>query len=182
MANNRLVQSGITLRDARGQTGRVSWWYVLDDSAAVNVYVAQNKNILIGTEFAALSNALIVNRFGFISQFEDPSAYGDQDDFQNVEDKAVLTFISLGGRLARYSVPAPILAMFAADTETVDPAQAAVATLITEVTAVDAHGGQVATRHGEVITDFVAGARTRRPFQRKTTLWTKVPAETGHEE
>jgi hypothetical protein len=74
--------------------------------------------------------------------------------FADVVDLARLTFADAGGNLATLALPAPQLAIFQADSVTVNPS--AIADIIAAAV------GHLHTAAGNPVTAFVAGVRNQR--------------------
>lgn len=177
-----LGQYGVSMRDARGQVGRVGGFYTFNNSSAAFIGDAASICEQIANAMAAMSNALEVRQYGLASQIFNPQQYGANVTYPNVEDKARLVYRGQNGSRVTFSIPAPKGAIFLTDGETVDPGGSLLATLTGLLTSNDAGGGFAASNQGDVIVAFIAGSRVRRPFQRKTTIWTKDPSETIPEE
>jgi len=180
---------GAAFRDSRGHVGRTKFYYTFDPSVANNVKNARDASLAAITDIEAITNALIVGIDGLASQRFNPLDYGSTTDYSSAEDKAVLTFLVQPvsnpfnlNALMRLAIPAPNVGIFFADGETVNPAVASIATLITKLLATDASGGFFSNRQGFQPTSFVGGVRTRRKLQRKITLYTKDPGEIEPEE
>jgi hypothetical protein len=162
--------------------GRTHFYYLFDPSVANNVKNARDATGLAWADIEALTNGAVVDIGGLFSQSLNPLDYGTAAPYANAEDKAVLTYqtapisnpFNLFGKM-RISIPAPILALFLADQETVDPANASLVTLTTKLLATDASGGVFADGRGFQPTQFIGGVLVRRKQQRKLTLYTKSP-------
>jgi|SRR5438105_4476997 len=160
-----VVRASYTFRDAKGATARVSLYINQGGGASVPAVSAQ-----IAAALAGLTNAHVT----------DPMAapgvvvYGGTGTYQDIEDKAVISLADGFGKLHRYQVPAPLASLFLADGETVDSANAALATLL----AVFA-GGNIVDRGGTQVAQFVGGVRQRRRVHRKINIFTKNPLLTG---
>lgn len=178
----QVVTWGGTYRDARGQTARVGAYYKEDETSAASRGNAILQALSIVPSFDAISNAVRIGGYGLISYVLNPDQFGSQAQFQNAEDKALLTWLCADNTLHRMSIPAPKVAIFLADQETVNLANALIVTLVSEMLTVDPTGGYACNKSGSAFTALVAGLRVRRKFQRKTTIWTLIPAETGPEE
>lgn len=76
--------------------------------------------------------------------------------FSSVGDRAVLLFICADNTMARIIVPAPALAIFQSDGETVNPAALPVTALVAAAL------GQLVSTTGSPATNFVAGYRLPR--------------------
>jgi hypothetical protein len=168
MANDTLARQTLSFRDAKGATARTSIWIYYDSALSGGGRV-------IGTNFSgavdALSNAHAENASGPFSAFVVP-AYGTAATYIDVEDKAVLTFKHADGTLSHMSVPSPKAAIFLADGQTVDTANANVVTLVTNLTTVS--GTALAVSQGKsAYTALIGGQRHRVKTQRRMTIYTK---------
>jgi len=174
----------ITFRDCRGHIGKVKYYYLYDTTVAANagLTAAYTQVGVINAAILALTNALAVSITGLRSTPLAPNNYGANSDYANCETKArlawvaqvIATGVGTSDVLARMDIPAPLVAIFLADKQTVNPANGLVATLNTALTTVDAHAGQACTRTGAVFTSgLVGGLLQRRKFQRKLTIWDK---------
>lgn len=177
-----LGKYGVGVRDARGQVGKMGGFYLYNNDTGVHRGGAAAQADAIATALSAMTNGAVVTRSGLISDKFNPQQYGTNAEYPNVEDKAVLTFMSASFQLVRISIPAPLLAIFLADGETVDPSNGLLATLKTALFANDAGGGGACSDAGSFLIAFVAGTRTRRRFQRKLTIWQKDAPLTSPEE
>lgn len=178
----RIGKYGATVRDARGQTGRVGGWVTWLDTSLTTRGDATLLAQSLAQQLVVMSNGQVIEYTGMAGEYFQPFQYGSAAQFQNAEDKARLIFVTATGVKVRFEVPAPKQSLFLADLETVDPANADLMTFISTATSVSANGNFASTRGGQAIVSFVAGQRIRRPFQRKTTIWTLTPDETGPEE
>jgi hypothetical protein len=152
-------------RDAKGNVARMS--VVIGDATptAVEADAATLKGHL-----QAVSNAHVSI---VLTDYTD-QAYGTAANYLDVEDKAVMTFLA-DGQLHRFQVPAPILGIFLADQETVDPANAAVVALAGDFTTFVYTRGVTPS----LMSSFIGGTRARRKLHRKLTIRVKNPALTG---
>lgn len=183
-----IYTASVSYRDARGQVGRVRF-YINQGSTGT---VGDTSSIATGvlTALNACTNAAPVAYGGIASltgnQVLNPDQYGTNQEFPNVEDKAVLTFLMANNTLSRLSIPAPVGTgannLFMPDGETVNPLATPIVNLVAALTVVGAHAETPSTKNGSPYNILVSGARARRRFQRKTTIWTLIPAETGPEE
>lgn len=160
------LQFTYSFRDARGYIARMK--VIIGD--ATNSAVVVDANTLVG-HLRAASNAFAeINTDTF-----KPLTYGTAATFENVEDKAVLTFRSTDtGRLSRFSLPAPKSAVFLADQMTVDTSNALISAVINDFTTFVYANDQATAPLA-----FVGGLRTRRRNQRKINIFTLNPAGTG---
>lgn len=159
----------VSYRDAKGQTAKTSF-FVVAATPALALTAASTLVPLI----TALTNAALQNAKGAYTTSPTVNSYGTNAVYETIEDKAQLTFQTATGAIHRYQIPAPKAAIFMADDETVDPANADVLALAAAFVA-----DQVASRDGSLIASFIGGIRVRRKFQRKFNIFTRNPAETG---
>lgn len=178
MPNNYALNT-LTLRDLRGHTGKVSFLYSYDPSAAADFLTAYTAVLAIINAVDALTVCQLVGVGGLASNRYSPNSYGGSGPYANAETKARLTFqvanpstLSIASR-THIDIPAPVVAMFENDKETVNPAYGPMATLTAALLAVDAHNGQAVTRTGLIFTAFLGGTLVRRPFQRKINIYDK---------
>lgn len=155
----------VTYRDARGETTRVSFFIV----AATEALASTAAQVVIPL-LDALTNAANQGSRGAYSTSPSPVSYGATAQFESSEDKAMVAFTTNTGALHRYQVPAPKAAIFLADLETVNPAQADVAAF---TAAVIAQG--VSSRDGADITTFIGGIRIRKKLRRRVNIYTLAP-------
>lgn len=176
---NVVARNGLTLRDARGHTGKVGWYYTYDPSAAVDIANARSQCLAIAAAIEQLTNALAVTLTGLAGQGLAPNSYGANTDYANAETKARMTFLTQNTSapsqfgIAHIDVPAPLVSIFLADKQTVDPTNSAVVTFVTAMTTPDATAGQAVTKSNLVYLTFLGGQLQRRKFQRKITIWDK---------
>lgn len=162
----------VTFRDAKGFAANIRV-YVQNDGIPAN---ERTRGSDFATAVALLTNAALERAKGPYTTVPSPPAYGTQDVFGSIEDKAVLTFVDADGGLHRMQVPAPKVSIFKADQETVDTANTDVAALITLVLA------ELKTRDGIGFISMPAGLRQRRKQRRKASIFSLDPDETGPEE
>lgn len=187
---NKVIRGGVALRDARGQVARVTLYAQWGGAGGV-FDVAKGLIDTALTALLACSNGVPVGYFGAASpsgssQVLNPLHFGVEQVFQNAEDKARLVFTTAAFGLLAVSVPMPIGTgadnLFEADGETVDSAATNVAAFIAAMTVDGANGETMCNRSGTAVGSYVAGLRRRSPFQRKTTIYTLTPDETGPDE
>lgn len=159
----------ITWRDAKGNTAinRFPIWY--------DLAVTQDAQTLQSNVYSALfslTNAAPARLQGAYDVVE-PLTYGAVQTYEDVEDKARLTYSDANGRLHSIQVPAPIGTgagnIFLADGESV--ASAKVAALTAAVTT--AVGSAIIGFHGVAWTTYVGGVRARRKLRRKLSIYSK---------
>lgn len=154
-----------TFRDAKGDVSRVSV-FVTDATYAA----ATNDMTTLQPLLTALTNAVLVNAKGPLTSSPAAAGYGTAAEFDTIEDKAVLSFVTSTGAIHRYQVPAPKSGIFLADKETIDPAQADVAAFTAGVVA-----NKVSSRDGALITAYIGGVRLRKKLHRRVNIYTKAP-------
>ncbi len=159
-----LAEYAYRFRDAKGMTARML--VVIGDASAAALDVDAGT---LKTSLAAVSNANVA----IVSRDYDLFAYGTAADYRDVEDKAVLTFVAADASLHRFQLPAPKTAIFLADGETVDAANAAIVTLVGNFTSF------VYSKPGSLMGTFLGGIRIRRKLHRRFNIYTKNPALTG---
>ena len=156
-------------RDAKGNTSRVR---VLIGAATDAALQTAFNTIQGHVQAITNANEYDVNN-GNLSAHR---TYGTSAEYNTVEDKAVLTFVSQQGTLHRYQFPAPKAAIFDADQETVNAAQTDVAAVITDFqTSVYGLPADTAPL------TYVGGQRIRRRMHRRVTIFDKDPTLTGPE-
>jgi hypothetical protein len=152
-------------RDAKGNTGRMR--FLIGD--ATQAAILTDAATLIG-HVRAISNAEV----SLVEAGGKDLAYGTQAVFGSVEDKARCTFYDSNFNLHHFEVPCPKSAIFMADGETVDPANADVIAF-----AGDMHTFVYSDVNDTAPLTFVGGVRTRRKMHRRLNIFVKNPAETG---
>lgn len=153
-------------RDAKGQTATLK--VAIGD--ATNTAVLADATTLRG-HLAAISNASVRQ----IQQQGPVVTYGTAADYQDIEDKLVLSFGDPAGKIHRFRVPAPIKAIFLADQETPDVANGALGNVLTDfATFCYGRGSDTAP-----LGPFLGGLRARSRFQRRFNLLTKSPTLAG---
>jgi len=140
---------------------------------AANAAAALTDAQAIVAALTALTNAAQQNAKGAFTSSPTANTYGTAATFQDVEDKAMLTYQTATGQNHRYQVPAPLAAIFLADAETVDSANGLVAALTAAMV------GKGASADGVLISAYVGGIRIRKRLKRKFNIYTLNPAETG---
>lgn len=157
-----------TFRDDKGQTAVVRMFLTAADAAAANTAGSD-----IASTIAPLSNAALQGSSGAYTSTPAANTYGANAEYERVEDKAVLTFQTAVGSIHRYKVPAPKVAIFLADGETVDPANALVIAFVADMLAAGA------SRDGVALSSFIGGTRDATRLKRKFNIFTRNPALTG---
>lgn len=180
----------VTFRDARGQTGRTTFYGQLEAGTG-SLTVLRGLMDTVASSIAACSNAAVVGYQGLLTgggtgQVVNPDQYGANAAYPNIEDKATLKFLMANNTLSTLSIPAPKGTggsnIFLADGETVNPLATPIVNLVAALTAVGASAEAASSKNGSDYNILVLGMRTRRRFQRKNTIWTLTPAETGPDE
>lgn len=173
---------GFTFRDARGDIGKVGWYYRYTDTATPGGDALLTAQAL-GPLAHACSNAAYIGGFGLGSEVLNPDQYGaPASEYQTVADKARVIMLANDFTLHSFEIPAPKSTQFQADQETVNPAAAAMSALLAALIAVDASGGFVSTKTGSGYIGFVAGMRVRTRASRKRTIWSLTPLLGGPDE
>jgi hypothetical protein len=159
-----------SFRDAKGQTATVKFFvHAADEPTALTDAQA----IVTALADAALTNAALQNAKGAYTTQPTVNTYGTNAVYETIEDKAMLTFETASGAIHRYQVPAPVAAIFLADDETVDPANAKVTALTAAMI------GKACSEDGVLIASYIGGIRIRKKLKRKFNIFTLNPAETG---
>ena len=176
---------GVTVRDARGQTGRVGAYVSLGATGSTYAEAGVLAGA-VGNALLACTNGASIGGYGLLASVGDPASYGTNAEYPNVEDKAEITYLTSSNTLTKLSIPAPIGSggnnVFEPDGETVNLAATNVAALTAALTAVGAHLEAPTNKAGATFVAAVSGKRIRAKFQRKVTIWTKDPTELIPEE
>src|SRR5205823_14601895 len=88
----------------------------------------------INNDLSAMSNAVIESAKGPETSVPVAVVAGAAATYENVEDKAQIVFTTATGVLHRYSIPAPISAIFLSDGETVDFGNSLVKQFVADMT------------------------------------------------
>jgi hypothetical protein len=179
-----LVTQTFTFRDAKGNTASMRFW--LNDAASVvnpPVVNAQDLASTLRTALVAASNAAYQASSGPLSE-HGTAAYGATGaQYQDVPMKGTFVFQDTAGRLHRYALPAPKIALFKADQQTIDPANALVIAVKTALLATQ-DGTFFCSPDGTALHDFMGGVWQGRKIRRKLnilvldpTLTPALPAE-----
>jgi hypothetical protein len=164
----------INLVDAKGYYGHFSFFTQSgSDNDNATLWIA------VKTALAALTNAAVNGGTGRVGYLQLPGVLGTQADFGSIEDKATLTYVDAAGSIHRYQVPAPKASIFYADEMTINPLNSLVIAFNTVFLNAGANTYFVASRGGSAITEFIGGVRVRRRNQRRVSIFTRNPAETG---
>jgi len=165
------AEESLTFRDKRGFTSQVRF-FVTDADAPSMLTDAQ----AIATDMAAMSAASLNAAHGAYNTAPSPPTYptpAATERYQDVEDKAVLTYVTASGSYHRYKIPCPLVALFLADDKTMDPANASLVTLNGAVI------GKASARNGELISAFIGGIRTRVKIRRRLNINVLSPTDSG---
>lgn len=160
MAYVRKRQAVFTVGDINGRKGKTGLWLPVKDAGGLDITPDASLT-------AAEATAVLIRNcstgglqdVGLKLQSVDAAfvaAAADAEGYQNVEDKATLTFTAADGSTASLSIPAPLEACFKSDDKTIDPANAAIAALIAIVKA------KCVTYAGAAITEYLRGRRDRK--------------------
>lgn len=160
-----LDQLFVRFRDARGNTSRLK----VNIGDATHAATVTDLGTLV-THLGAVTNASVVSGLDPRGNF----TYGTNAEFPNVEDGAQLVFKDDVGTIHRFKIPAPKIAIFLDDGDTVDPGNAAVIALVgdfqTFVYANDLSDNPLT---------YVGGIRLRHKARRRLNIFVKNPALTG---
>jgi hypothetical protein len=161
---------GVTwvFRDFRGRTGWVHAYQFGSTAATANIRAAQLTSLLQNC-----TNAAIQQVRGATNSSPLAPTYGVNLEYESVQDKARLVFQSNSGTRFELVIPAPKAGIFLADRETVNPAQASVAALVSTFT-----NNNWMTRDQSLITRFIGGVRFRRRSRRKAGTYVRQGALT----
>lgn len=168
MAADTIARQTLSYRDAKGMVARTSVFIHYDSAAPGNAATVGSN---VSGALSALTNAATNGTSGPYSIVVVPT-YGATATYVDVEDKALLTLKCADGTLHKLAIPSPKSALFLADGQTVDAANAGVVTLITNLTTATV-AATAGNRSGSPFTGLIGGQRTRRKTQRKMTIWTK---------
>lgn len=159
-AANQILQTH-TFRDSKGFTSVVR--YYINPNAAVEGDIASAIAAIL-TALKALTNAAYQGSQGYISEYGVKQYGASGTDYPSCRMKARLVYQDLAGGLHALSVPAPKLACFDADRQTVLPSGVATLNgLIATPGGVPASGTPyVSSRQGVQITNFMGGFFTAR--------------------
>lgn len=162
------VRETITWRDARGFTCKTTY-FVGGASVGAEATAAQ----AVATAAAGISNCHLQQANGPYVFTPTEAVYGTAADYADVEDKAQFTFQDSVGNFHRFTVPAPLAAIFLSDGKTVDPSNTGVVAYTSAVIA------NCLNRNGSAIGFGGNGTRKRVRTQRKMNAITLNPALTG---
>lgn len=161
------VQQTLGWVDAKGQQCRTKH-YMTGNSYTDQATTLGN----LQSAISAISNAANFSAPGVGGFPTHSGEYGTQATYGSVTDKAVMTFIDADGNIHRMTIPAPKAAIFLADGITVDTGNSDVSTYVTLITNDAAANHFVSTRGGKGFTSFAGGLRTKKPNQRKMSIFT----------
>lgn len=175
--NADIDQFGVTMRDAKGNVSK-SRFYV-DFGGGSGVTDAQSWEVTFLPLWTALSNAALQRTSGAESRYG-IAQYGAHapSDYQTIEQKAVFVFQDAVGNLHRYQVPAPKIALFQADRQTIDPSNSAVIAFKNYMTTPDTNGVFACTKDGQPFSNFMGGYFRAAKLQRKLNVLVLTPALT----
>lgn len=176
MAKDTVASFVITLRDVKGNIGRVKWWLHYDTNAANTGTNVQGIVDLL----RPLTNAAVVSSSGPGGIASGVVEYGAESDYEAIEDKAVLVFQALDGQTHNMEIPAPGKPIFLADQRTVDPTQTDMAAFLDEVLATSA-AIEIGNKAGSHYVNYVGGYRKMRKLQRKLNIFVRTPDLTPDE-
>jgi len=153
------LRYALTLRDAKGWTGRTSVWITYDPADPANFEDVSTVAATLRNAIEGLSNGAFAGD-GAASGDNSaiPVAYGTNAEYPAAWQHAVMTFQDSNGSIHRYRIPAPKLAIFDTDGVTVlnDGTQAAVVAFVNAMK--NASGTAfVSSRSGKALTNFIGG-------------------------
>lgn len=160
----------VTYRDAKGNTARMTFFINQNGAGAAPV---QTLALNVVTAIDALTNAALQSAMGPYDVLGVAQYGAAPADFQTAENKARLTYQDASGGIHRLSIPAPILAMFLPDHQTVDPANSALVTLnglLTSASAPASGTPYVSTRNGLFLANYLGGVFAQTKLRRKLTI------------
>jgi hypothetical protein len=115
------------------------------------------------------SNAAIQQVRGATNSSPLAPTYGINLEYESVQDKARLVFQAQSGSRFELVIPAPKVGIFLPDRETVNPAQGAVAALVSVFTTMN-----WMTRDQALINRYIGGVRFRRHSRRKAGTYVRT--------
>lgn len=172
--NPNVTPQSFTWRDAKGHT-TVTRFFINYDAGTIDD--AFNLAQAIRDALKGLTNAALQSASGVLGETGSVQ-YGGTGVFQSVQQKARMTWQDDEGKLHRYEVPAPKVAIFLADAVTVNPTNALVLAYIASFTTVAAF---VSGKDGIEVAQFVGGEFAARPRPRRVGILTLTPALTPEE-
>ena len=172
-------------RTIKGWTVRVRICISITAAQVANAATLGLAILASNTTFATLLDAVSDATFQPLgTSVQAVRAFGATGSVDNAEDSVGLSFATTQGGIAKVSIPAPKAVIFLADNMTVDPAQADVAALVSELLTcvefndVSATAGSTAiasTSSGAEFAEFLGGLRIRRRTRRKYNIWVRSP-------
>jgi len=166
-----IARNTITFRDARGHTGKVSFYVAYDRTVANSMTNAHDLVVSIQADLAALSNGAIVGSTGLNGAVFPPNVYGASLVYGTSEDKLRLRMLAADNTIHTLAIPAPVIAAFEADQETA--LGCAIAALVAALKTAPAASAFPCTRAGSAFAASLGGQLTRKKFQRKLTIYAK---------
>lgn len=150
----------VTVRDAKGWTGRTGVWITYDAGDPANFQDVATCAATLRNAILGLSNAAFQSDGGASGDSSAiPAAYGAAGvEYQEAWQHAVMTFEDSAGNVHRYRIPAPKVAIFDTDKTTVlnDGTQALVVAYVNAMK--NASGTAfVSSRSGLALTKFIGG-------------------------
>jgi hypothetical protein len=160
-----------TYRDARGHTGKVSFYISNDNAVAGDGDAANAIGRTVEAEITALTNAVLVGASGPDGRTVAPNQYGASLQYATAEDKLRLRLLAADNTIHTMAIPSPKLSAFEADQETLKGS--AVTALVATLVAAAITGSFACTRAGSPFVSSLGGQLVRRKFQRKLTIYDK---------
>jgi len=173
--NSNVIAQTYTWRDAKGNTANMKFYI---DFTAGTVANASTFGGALVTLLDALTNAAIQSAHGPAGLYGVLQYGAHPAEYQSVEQKAVLVFQDSSGQLHRFKLPAPVVAMFLADQQTVNPAFGGVASLITKLTTADVNGVFAVSRQDLPFSNYIGGFYATTKLRRRLNVTVLTPALT----
>lgn len=162
-----LYRQSFTFRDAKGQQSTVRFFCSTGAGAVADL---QTQLIALETALKGLTNAAEQSSSGPVSRTGTKQYGTSGSPYQDVQQKAVMTFQDSVGGLHRFQIPAPVIAAFLADQQTIDPANGNVTAFIAAMTGNTAGAG-VVTRSGLKLTNFFGGLFAAKPIPKARSMF-----------
>jgi hypothetical protein len=161
------VPFGLTLRDARGFTGKVRFYITGDDGTPDDIL---NVADIIADAVEGLSNGRLVSTTGLDLTNVSPLVYGLTAQYLPAWLKAAMTFADANGGTHTFEIPSPLVGIFDTDLTTVLN-DGTIASVVTFKTAITTASGTAfcSTRGGIAYALFVGGNLLARKQPKRFT-------------
>lgn len=150
-----------TVRDGQGRTSNVKFWWSFMDETTIAPTVS-----VLKADLQALTSGQV---WSYIDVPPDIIPRPASTQYVSAQDKAELVFQDSKAAFHRLQVPAPLLALFAADQITVNPANAALVTFVAAMLT------GASSSAGTPYTSFVGGIYIRRKLPRRFSITVLAP-------